>query len=150
MILIKDSLLEIYLGKKILTISFLLRIPIPYETLTLLCIFRYEPFIHRNKYRQRNVFLYPPAETSTCDENDPNVVGTGTCGVNGNSKIYEADQAASTCTENGEIEGPYAGVFTTKTELVGADNALVYQVILPAGDNGYFTTTEDRVYQSQL
>lgn len=106
--------------------------------------------ISGNKYRQRNVFLYPPAETSTCDENDPNVVGTGTCGVNGNSKIFEADQAASTCTENGEIEGPYAGVFTTKTELVGADNALVYQVILPAGDNGYFTTTEDRVYQSQL
>eukprot|EP00538_Stauroneis_constricta_P011706 CAMPEP_0119573062 /NCGR_PEP_ID=MMETSP1352-20130426/44935_1 /TAXON_ID=265584 /ORGANISM="Stauroneis constricta, Strain CCMP1120" /LENGTH=344 /DNA_ID=CAMNT_0007622749 /DNA_START=651 /DNA_END=1682 /DNA_ORIENTATION=- len=95
-----------------------------------------------NAYRQRNVFLYPPQNADVCASND-SVVGTGTCGTNGNTKIFAADQSATTCNTNpargGEIEGPFAGIFDTKTELIGADNALLYQVFL-----------QGSLFQSQL
>jgi hypothetical protein len=54
------------------------------------------------------------------------VIGSGTCGVNGNTKLFEADQSSTTC-DGGNIEGLYAGMFPTKTTLVG-NNALLYQV----------------------
>jgi len=103
-----------------------------------------------NKYRQRNVFLYPPQSKSLCDVENP-IVGKGKCGRNGNTKIFSADQSALTCSNNteleGDIEGPYQGVFKTQTELIGRDNAILYQVYL---DKDVFQLSEDQLYQSQL
>lgn len=82
-------------------------------------------------YRQRNVFFYPPQTAEGC-ATDVSTTGAGTCGANGNSKLFEADQAvpdelpARFC--DGTLEGPFAGVFDTKTTLVGDDSALLYQV----------------------
>lgn len=78
-----------------------------------------------NAYRQRNVFLYPPSEATPCDA----VVGDGVCGENGNSLVFAADQSG--CSRDGGIAGSFnIGSFPidTTTELVGADNALLYQV----------------------
>ena len=51
--------------------------------------------VEGSAYRQRNVFMYPPADADGCV--DSSVVGAGVCGRNGNTKIFEADQAATTC-----------------------------------------------------
>lgn len=106
----------------------------------------YKGFITGNikggSYRQRNVFLYPPQTKENCIENNQSVVGDGTCGTNGNSKIYEADQSNVNNTIpscDGTIEGPYAGVFHSKTTLVGNDNVLLYQV--------YY---QGKLFQSQM
>ena len=64
-----------------------------------------------NAYRQRNVFLYPPQDSNVCDSANDAVKGDGVCGVNGNTKIFEADQVATTCSGGG-IEGPYQGLST--------------------------------------
>lgn len=89
--------------------------------------------IKKNAYRQRNVFLYPPQDKSQC----PNDVsyGNGVCGLNGNTKIFYADQSATMCPKKkedfaGNIEGPYGDFFYTTTELVGGNSALLYQVFL--------------------
>lgn len=87
-----------------------------------------------NAYRQRNVFLYPPQSADVCAERGDQVWGEGKCGKNGNSKLFAADQKATTCNTNpekeGDISGPFAGVFNTTTELIGAKNALLYQVYI--------------------
>jgi hypothetical protein len=96
----------------------------------------------RDAYRQRNIFLYPPQNNKKkCSKKsskskkgsqaglDEDVIGAGECGKNGNTKIFEADQAGA--DENGSIEGPY-GPFETKTDLIGDGSALLYQVTLPA------------------
>lgn len=83
----------------------------------------------RNAYRQRNVFVYPPQAQSVCNSysvGETSTLGSGTCGINGNTKIFEADQRSTTC-DGGNIEGVWAGMFPTKTTLIG-DNALLYQV----------------------
>jgi len=110
----------------------------------------------RNKYRQRNVFLYPPQDTDICDTlTTTKVVGDGTCGVHGNTKIFEADQAATKC-DGGNIEGPFISVVPTYTytTLIGKDNAVLYQVYMPAGFYPFgfvnITLPEDRIFQSQL
>lgn len=91
-------------------------------------------------YRQRNVFLYPPQSESNemCKRDNPEVVGEGECGKNGNSLVFFADQAATSCSDNpalaGNIDGPFQSQFGplyTTTELIGQDNALLYQVFLP-------------------
>ena len=110
-------------------------------SLTFICVLP-----NRNAYRQRNVFLYPKQDSAVCNDYVTNnatisVVGDGTCGTNGNTKVFAADQVATTCSDGG-IEGPYQGL-STYTQLVGADNALLYQVFFPSA-------TEDRLYQSQL
>jgi len=77
------------------------------------------------------------------------VVGDGECGTNGNTKVFQADQAATTCAD-GDIEGLYIqGPFSlpTKTQLVGKDNALLYQVFIPGAMVG---KDEDVLLQSQL
>jgi len=106
--------------------------------------------IQNNAYRQRNVFLYPPQSAERCAI-DGSTEGEGICGVNGNTKVFSADQTATTCStvpgQGGTIEGPYAGVFKTKTELVGKDNALLYQVFY---DKDAFELEEDKLLQSQL
>jgi hypothetical protein len=74
--------------------------------------------VQGNAYRQRNVFMYPPQDIAKCpfqnstgkmDGSEP--VGVGVCGMNGNMKVFEADQHATTCSTNpelqGDIEGPY-------------------------------------------
>ena len=103
--------------------------PYPYDT--------YRGFItgnvEGNKYRQRNVFFYPPEPTEDCKRRDGvQVVGDGKCGMNGNSLVFFADQQATTCSDNeelaGDIEGDFAPGITTTTELIGDDNALLYQV----------------------
>jgi len=56
------------------------------------------------------------------------VIGAGRCGVNGNEKIFAADQYASDCS--GNLGGPYPyGMFTldTYTTVLGKDT-VVYQV----------------------
>jgi hypothetical protein len=80
-------------------------------------------------YRQRNVFLYPPQAEAICQSRDE-VVGEGSCGVNGNSKVFFADQVAADDDTDGTISGPYLDVFETSTVLVGRDNALLYQIYL--------------------
>lgn len=119
-------------------------------SLTFICVLS-----NRNAYRQRNVFLYPKLDSAVCNDYVTNnatisVVGDGTCGTNGNTKVFEADQIATTCSDGG-IEGPYQGL-STYTQLVGADNALLYQVFFPSALlNKYgVPATEDRLYQSQL
>lgn len=88
--------------------------------------------------------MYPPQKSEVCSTN-PTVVGDGKCGVNGNSKRFEADQSTKggrggfgrggrgsggfSC--DGTIEGKFAGFFDTKTTLVGKDNAVLYQVNFP-------------------
>jgi hypothetical protein len=94
--------------------------------------------IQGRAYRQRNVFLYPPQTEAIC-ESRGDVVGEGTCGVNGNSKVFSADQIAAAGDTDGSISGPYFGIFETSTELIGRDNALLYQVYL-----------YDMLFQSQL
>ena len=123
-----------------------------------------------NAYRQRNVFMYPPQPASYCDEHSNSTMGGGVCGVNGNMKIFEADQKATTCDlfSPGAIEGPYGSLTYTYTELVGRNNSLVYQVYLTAAAlnyyesaimgnpydrcdlNGYCGYDDDRLMQSQL
>lgn len=98
-----------------------------------------------NAYRQRNVFLYPPESESNKNSNkqgNPEVVGEGEYGMNGNSLVFFADQAATSCTDNpalaGDINGPFPsqfGTLHTTTELIGQDNALLYQVFLPQHTN---------------
>ena len=98
-------------------------------------------------YRQRNVFLYPPQDTSICELVNNSTIGDGECGINGNTKIFEADQTAGACSTEGTIEGPYQGYFNTKTELIGRENALLYQVFL---NGAIFGLSKDLLYQSQL
>lgn len=69
------------------------------------------------------------------------VTGNGTCGVNGNSKRFGADQSGESC--DGSIEGVFAGFFDTFTTLEGKDNAVLYQVFLPEENGG-------NLVQSQL
>lgn len=91
----------------------------------------YRGFITGNiaggSYRQRNVFFYPPQTAEACAILN-STVGNGTCGVNGNTKNFEADQSTNGLSCDGTIEGTFATVFDTKTTLVGEDNALLYQV----------------------
>lgn len=107
--------------------------------------------VEGNAYRQRNVFLYPPQTTETCSTVSDGVVGDGECGVNGNTKVFFADQNATTCSTNvelgGDISGPFGAFFDTTTELVGRENALLYQVWLK---KEVFGLPEDLIYQSQL
>ena len=86
-----------------------------------------------------------------CSDKKSLMVGDGVCGDNGNAKVFMADQSATTCSENKEVDGDnyglYEGILPTTTELV-KKNALIYQVFLP----GYMfgEGQEDRLYQSQL
>ena len=94
------------------------------------------------------MFLYPPQDTAICEQEGKTseTVGEGTCGVNGNTKIFSADQEVTICTEEskaGSIDGLYQGL-PTKTQLIGQDNALLYQVFYPVGDG------QQRLLQSQL
>ena len=95
--------------------------------------------VEGNAYRQRNVFMYPPADADGC-EDASSVVGAGVCGRNGNTKIFEADQAATTCdpARPGAIEGPYGSLTQTYTTLVGEDNSLLYQVYLTAASLNFY------------
>ena len=97
--------------------------------------------VRGNKYRQRNVFMYPP-QTSTKCASDSSTQGSGTCGTNGNMKVFEADQTATTCSLNpelkGDIEGPFGSLSYTYTQLVGNDNALLYQVWLTKEKLNYY------------
>ena len=58
----------------------------------------YYGFIHielnGNALKQRNVFIYPPQTAEKCEADDT-TEGEGICGVNGNEKIFGADQSAS-------------------------------------------------------
>lgn len=50
---------------------------------------------HSNSYRQRNVFVYPPQIESMCgggEDIESQVVGNGECGINGNTKIFQAGE----------------------------------------------------------
>jgi hypothetical protein len=108
----------------------------------------YRGFIHLsvegNCIRQRNVFLYPPQFPEQCTGAEDEVKGNGTCGVNGNEKIYSADQCASDCF------GGLAGLFVTpfgnadtSTTILGEDRVL-YQV------NFASAPFEGNLMQSQL
>ncbi|EJK65579.1 hypothetical protein THAOC_13545 [Thalassiosira oceanica] len=69
-----------------------------------------------------------------CGETGDSVSGDGVCGVNGNSKTFEADQSDTVGACDGSLSGPFpfpgvpGGFVDTKTTLVGSDNALLYQV----------------------
>lgn len=99
--------------------------------------------VQGNAYRQRNVFMYPPQLMAECPGTNP--VGVGECGVNGNMKVFEADQEAITCSLNpelkGNIEGPYGSMSYTTTELVGRNNSLLYQVWLTKAALNYYEAT---------
>jgi len=133
--------------------------------------------VQDNQYRQRNVFMYPPQVATKCQgTKPPAVVGEGVCGLNGNVKVFEADQQATKCSTNpelkGDIEGPYGSLSYTYTELIGRSNSLLYQVWLTTSALNYYEAvvmgnpynrckangagsfdcgyTEDRLMQSQL
>jgi hypothetical protein len=105
---------------------------------------QYKGFIHLEidgpNLRQRNVFLYGPQDSEDCtgeldeDGNPTDVVGDGACGINGNEKIFSADQQTADCA--GGLAGPYVqGPYTlhTETQILG-DDAVVYQVrLFPGG-----------------
>jgi hypothetical protein len=88
--------------------------------------------VNQGSYSQRNVFLYPPQTAANCVVNSAVSFDGDTCGVNGGIKKFEADQTTAECKlcQGGAISGPYQGKRTT-TELVGAGNALLYQVFGP-------------------
>ena len=97
----------------------------------------YMGFIHLevdgNAIRQRNVFLYPPKLAEECIGEDGEVIGDGTCGVNGNEKVFSADQSAVDC--DGNLAGPfmaYGMEMSTETTLMG-DDTVLYQVRMPDG-----------------
>jgi len=105
----------------------------------------YFGFIHieliGNALKQRNVFIYPPQDATTC-ASDFTVSGAGVCGVNGNEKVFSADQTASDCT--GNLAGPYPyGAYTldTTTTILG-DDTVVYAVKLPAAFGGGFNQNQ--------
>ena len=87
--------------------------------------------------------MYPPQTADGCAQSQ-NVVGSGVCGQNGNSLVFSADQSG--CSRDGSIAGSFSletpfGDFQidSTTELIGADNALLYQVF-----------SEGQMTQSQL
>lgn len=85
--------------------------------------------VEGNTIEQRNVFLYPPQTEDNCATN-PAVMGAGTCGVNGNEKIFTASQAATDCS--GGLSGPYMQYgmqLDTETRLLN-DDTVLYQVRL--------------------
>lgn len=97
----------------------------------------YRGFIHLevigNKIKQRNVFLYPPLLSEDCNSDQNNSVGNGICGMNGNEKIFSADQTAVNC--EGGLAGPYFAFgmeMTTETTLIG-DDTVLYQVRMEDG-----------------
>ena len=108
----------------------------------------YRGFIHLsvegNCIRQRNVFLYPPQFPEQCTGAEGEVKGNGTCGVNGNEKIYSADQCASDCFGglSGLFVTPFGNADTTTT-IIGSDRVL-YQV------NFASVPFEGNLMQSQL
>ena len=92
----------------------------------------YRGFIHLavegNAVAQRNVFLYPPQDSSLCTGDPSEVKGNGTCGVNGNEKVYSADQSASDC--KGSLAGTFSTIYgdaDTFTTIIEPDRVL-YQV----------------------
>lgn len=106
----------------------------------------YYGFIHielnGNSISQRNVFIYPPRSIETCVETSDAVVGDGVCGVNGNEKIFSADQSAVDC--KGNLAGPYYyGAYTldTTTTVLG-DDTVIYAVKLPEAYGGGFNQNQ--------
>lgn len=81
---------------------------------------------------QRNVFVYPPLSESDCAARSaagtPTVVGGGTCGVNGNERVFEADQTAVDCAGNMQGNGTFGDVPFTSTTTVLTDDAVLYRV----------------------
>lgn len=97
----------------------------------------YKGFIHIDiagaDLDQRNVFLYPPQDASLCNGQADEVKGNGTCGLNGNEKIFSAAQSASDC--EGNLAGPFQyGPYTLDTTTtISGDDTVVYQVRLYPG-----------------
>jgi hypothetical protein len=102
----------------------------------------YRGFIHLavegNAIAQRNVFLYPPQDSSLCTGDPSEVKGNGTCGVHGNEKVFSADQSASDC--KGSLAGGFSTIYgdaNTFTTIIEPDRVL-YEVIFataPFGGN---------------
>lgn len=106
----------------------------------------YYGFIHLqlngNSLKQRNVFIYPPQSNQTCSNSNNLTKGRGDCGINGNEKIFAADQQASDC--NGNLAGPYPyGAYTldTYTQTL-KDDTVIYTVKLPANFGGGFNQNQ--------
>lgn len=109
---------------------------------------QYRGFIHIELkgpcLQQRNVFVYPPLPKGDCTSPD-NVKGEGKCGVNGNERVFEAEQNAVDC--NGNLAGPFGtppNAFDTETTVtLGNDDTVLYQVRLPKAAGG-------ALFQNQL
>lgn len=76
----------------------------------------------------------PPATNATCNATENQVAAnlTGTCGVNGAEKVFEAEQSATDC--QGNLAGPFGTgleLSDTYTTLVGNGTAILYQVKTP-------------------
>eukprot|EP00168_Porphyra_purpurea_P013021 TRINITY_DN3508_c0_g1_i1.p2 TRINITY_DN3508_c0_g1~~TRINITY_DN3508_c0_g1_i1.p2 ORF type:complete len:305 (+),score=60.06 TRINITY_DN3508_c0_g1_i1:133-1047(+) len=91
---------------------------------------------------QRNVFVYPPLPRAECAARSaagrPTVVGGGTCGVHGNERVFEADQAAADCAGNMAGSGSFGPASFESTTTVVSPDTLLYRVQLPgvAGEAG--------------
>lgn len=86
-----------------------------------------------NSLHQRNIFIYPPASTQFCLSSNYSTAknSSGQCGVNGQEKIFQADQSAVDCLGNlAGVYGSGSTVSNTYTTLVGT-NAILYQVFTP-------------------
>jgi hypothetical protein len=104
--------------------------------------------------KRKNNYLGQNACEARLEDSELNatmVIGNGTCGVNGNTKLFEAEQKPTTCSNNpelaGDIEGPYGSLSYTYTQLVGNnDNALLYQVYLTSSALNWYVFTNSPEY----
>ena len=111
--------------------------------------------VEGNSLHQRNIFIYPPASAQYCllSGNATAKNSTGRCGVNGQEKIFQADQSAVDC--HGNLSGPYGSgpsLSNTYTTLVGT-NAILYQVYTPdyaVLGNPSYAPFSNKLIQSQL
>jgi ribulose 1,5-bisphosphate synthetase/thiazole synthase len=66
-----------------------------------------------------DMYSFTHHRNKICDsytEDDVAVVGSGTCGVNGNTKLFAADQSATTC-DGGNIGGLYFNKAMIQSQL---------------------------------
>jgi len=86
--------------------------------------------VQNNHYQQRNIFFYPPQTQEKCEIFvETTDSENGVCGVNGNIKMFFADQQGSCESQSGTIEGVFAGSQYTWSSLHGQqDDSVLYEV----------------------
>lgn len=95
-----------------------------------------------NKIRRRTVFMWPPQDISKCPfpnstgtRSGSRPLGTGICGVNGNTKAIGADQTATYCNTNlvlkGNLQGAVPPFLYSYSQLTGQNDTILTHLSLP-------------------